>query len=62
MKLGPVTKLDKKNTTTFKKIDRDIMVANCDISVTFPIYDQFEAIQIPDSRFMVFSMDASTHP
>ena len=31
MKVGPVTKLDKKNKTTSKKVDDDIMLANCDI-------------------------------
>ena len=28
MKLGPVTKLDKRNKTTSKKIDDDVMLAN----------------------------------
>ena len=40
MKLGPVTKLDKRNKTTFKKTDDDAMSSNCDIRVVFPIYSQ----------------------
>ena len=31
MKLGPVTKLEKRNMTTSKKIDDDVMSANSDI-------------------------------
>ena len=36
MKLGPVTKLDKRNKTTLNKIDDDVMSANCDVIVFFP--------------------------
>ena len=54
MKLGPVTKLDKRNTATSKKFDNDIMSANCDVIVFFPIYGQLAAIQKPDSRCMVY--------
>ena len=39
MKLGPVTKLDKRNKTTSKSFDDDVMSANCDVIVIFPIYD-----------------------
>ena len=49
MKLGPVTKLDKRNTTTSKKIDVDVISENCDIIVTFRIFGQFGAVQKPDS-------------
>ena len=42
MKLGPVTKLDKRN------------LENCDVIVAFPIYGQFEAIQKPDFGRMVW--------
>ena len=49
MKLGPVTKLDKKNKTTSKKLGNDVMLKNCDVIVIFPIYDQFGAIRKPDS-------------
>ena len=41
MKLGPVTKLDKRN------------LENCDVIVAFPIYGQFEAIQKPDFGRMI---------
>ena len=53
MKLGPVTKLDKKNAAASKKIDDDAMSANCDVMVIFPIYDQFGAIRKPDSGRIV---------
>ena len=43
MKLGPVTKLDKRNKTTSKKLDDDIMPANCDVIDIFLIYGQFGA-------------------
>ena len=33
MKLGPETKLDKKNKTTSKKLDDDVMSENCDVIV-----------------------------
>ena len=41
MKLGPVTKLDKRNKTTSKKFDDDVMSTNRDVIVIFPIYGQF---------------------
>ena len=50
MKLGPVTKLDKRNKAMSKKIDDDNMYLNCDVIVIFVIYDQFEAIQKLDFR------------
>ena len=37
MELGPVTELDKKNKTTSKKFDDDVMSENCDVIVIFPI-------------------------
>ena len=43
MQLGPVTKLDKRNTTTSKKVD-DVKSANCDVIVSFEIYGQFGEI------------------
>ena len=48
MKLGPVTKLDKRNKTILKKTDDDVMLGNCDIILIFPIYSQFRAIWKPD--------------
>ena len=53
MKPGPVTKLDKRNIATSKKIDDDVMPASCDINVIFPFYGQFGAIRKIDSRFIV---------
>ena len=38
MKLGPVTKLDKRNIRTSKKIDDDLMLANYGIIIIFPMY------------------------
>ena len=44
MKLGPVTKLDKRNKTTSKKFDDNVMSENCDVIAIFQIYGQFGAI------------------
>ena len=49
MKLGSVTKLDKRNKTTSKKIDVDVMSENCDVIVIFRIFGQFGAVRRPDS-------------
>ena len=49
MKLGPVTKLDKRNKATSKTLDDEIMLENYDAIVIFLICDQFGAIQKPDS-------------
>ena len=49
MKLGPVTKLDKRNKTTSKKIDDDVMSENCDVIVIFRIFGQFGAVRRLDS-------------
>ena len=46
MKLGPVTKLDKRNKTTSKKFDVDVMSENCEVIATFC---QFGAVRRPDS-------------
>ena len=43
MKLGAVTKPDKKNTATSKKVDSDVMLANFDVIIFFPIYGLFGA-------------------
>ena len=53
MKLGPVTKLEKRNKTTSKKNDSDVMLANCDVIVIFPIYSQFGASRKSHSRRIV---------
>ena len=54
MKLGPVTKLEKKNTTMSKQFDDDTISASCDVIVCFLIYGQFAAIWKLDSRRMVY--------
>ena len=54
MKLEPVTKLDKRNTATSKKkINDDVISANCDVIVIFPISGQFGAIRKPESERIV---------
>ena len=60
MKLGPVTKLDKRNKTTSKKFDVDVMSENCDVIVIFRIFDQIGEVWRPDyghrvSKSYVFS-------
>ena len=49
MKLGPVTKLDKRNKIPSKKFDVDVMSGNCDVIVIFWIFGQFGAVRRPDS-------------
>ena len=39
MKLEPVTKLDKRNKTTSKKFDEDVMSENCDVIVIVSVLD-----------------------
>ena len=53
MKLGPVTKLDKRKKATSKEFDYTVMLKNCDVIITFLVYGQFEAIQNPDSGRIV---------
>ena len=57
MKLGPVTKLDKRDKTPKKKKkkkkDDDVMSETCDVIVIFQIYGQFRAIRKPDSGRVV---------
>ena len=48
MKLGPVTKLDKRNKTTLKKFDDDVISETFDVIVIFLIYGQFGAVWKPD--------------
>ena len=50
MKLGPATKRDKKNKTTSKYFDDNVMSENCDVIVIFFIFGQFGAAagRIPD--------------
>ena len=53
MELRPVTELDKRNKTTSKKFDDDVMSVNCDVMVIFPIYGQFGAIRKLNSGLIV---------
>ena len=53
MKLGPVTKLDKRNKTTSKTLDNDVMSENCDVIFIFSIYNQSGAIWKSDSGRIV---------
>ena len=53
MKLGQLTKLDKKNKTTSRKCDVDIMLENCDVIVIFRIFGQFGEVRRPDSGHRV---------
>ena len=50
MKLGPVSKLEKRNKTTSKRVYDDAMSKNCDVIAIFPIYAQFGAIWKPNFR------------
>ena len=38
MKLGPVTKINKRNTSTSKKHDDDVILENFDVIVIFLVY------------------------
>ena len=53
MKLGPETKLDKRNKKTSKKYDDNVMSENCDVITIFPFCGQFGEIWKPDSGRMV---------
>ena len=54
MKLGPVTKLDRKNMGTPKQFDDDAASANYSVIVIFPIYGWFGAIRNPESGHIVY--------
>ena len=43
MKLGPLIKLDKRNTPTSKKTEDDFILENCVVIAFSQIYDQFPA-------------------
>ena len=50
MKLGRMTKLDKKNNKkSSKEIDDDAMLTNCIVIAFFPSYGQLGAVRKPDS-------------
>ena len=48
MKLGPVTKLDKRNKTTSKKFDVNVASENCDVIIFFCTFGEFGAVRRPD--------------
>ena len=50
MKLGPITKIGKRNKKTSQKFDVEVMSANYDVITIFLIHGQFGAIRKPDSR------------
>ena len=51
MKLGSLTKLEKRHKIMLKKSNDDIMPTNCDVITIFPIYGQFAVTwKIPDSQ------------
>ena len=52
MRLGPVTKLDKRDKKTSKKIDNDVKSENCDVIAIFRIF-QFRG-WIPDTKSAKF--------
>ena len=54
MRLGPVTRLDKRNKTTSKKFDVDIMPENYDVVVILQSFGQFGAIWRPGSGHRVY--------
>ena len=49
MKLGSVTKRDKRNKKTSKIFGDDVMSSNCDVIDILPIYGQFGATLKLDS-------------
>ena len=53
MKFGSVTKLDRRDKTTSKRIDVDVMSENYDVIVFSRIFGQFGAIRRPDSGHRV---------
>ena len=43
MKLGSATKVYKRNKTTSKKVDGDVLSANCGVIIIILTYGQFGA-------------------
>ena len=56
MKLGPIIKRDKRNTSTLKKFDDYTVSTNCDVIVFFSIYCKFAAIRKRDSGCLVYTI------
>ena len=53
MKLGSVTKRDKRDTSMSKSFDDNVKSANCDVIISFPICGQSREIEKPDFGRMV---------
>ena len=51
MKLGPVTKRNKRNKTTSKEFDDDVMSKNCNVLLFFQFTENLEqsGSRIPDA-------------
>ena len=56
MKLRPVTIHNKRNKTTSKKFDDDVISVNYDVIIIFPIYSQSGAIGKSDSGCIVVKL------
>ena len=50
MKFRSVTKLDKRNKTTSKNYDDDVLYVHCNVTVIFPVYGLSGAIWKLDLR------------
>ena len=59
MKLGPITKLGKRNKAISKKIDDGVNSANFGVILIFTIYGQFGAYRKPDSRCLVIFINSN---
>ena len=53
MKLGQVTKFDKRNKTKSKKNDDDVISEICDVITIFSIYGQFGVMRKSDCECIV---------
>ena len=53
MKLGPVTKIEKRHTATSKNFDYEVILEKCDVIVIFLMYGQFGTIWKPDYGHVV---------
>ena len=54
MKLGPVSKREKKSNTMSKDVGDDVISKNYDVTVIFLLHGQSGAIQKPDSERIVY--------
>ena len=59
MKLGPITKLGKRNKAISKKIDDGVNSANFGVILIFTIYGQFGAYRKSDSRCLVIFINSN---